>query len=450
MRTIQELTKLYQSLYHLPDDGIVPLVCAVIIANRLPGDPVWLMIVGPSSGGKSEIINTTLGVQYQNKPFVHQISTITANAFLSGAGGAGKETSVLKKIGMSGVIAMKDFTSILSLGIETQTAVMGQLREIYDGHLVKETGTGKKLEWGPNGKLNLIAGTTEAIYSVEEKFSALGPRWVNYILKDQDPRETTRIALKNENRIKEIRATTKEAFSEFIEWHLNNLPSEEIVLPEDISENLVDICSFVSTARSPVSRNYRGEMTLSISAEMPMRMTKECSSIAKAFYFMSGMKMEPELAKTVYKVALDCIPKQRMIALEALTRWRSITTAGLAAEINYPTATVRSWLEDLNVRGICRRTKGSSSVTPASFGEKTGSRGDHWELNSYARQIMEKFRGITMVNGVLDTDEDEDGEEVSLSWMAEQSGSFDPHADTDLADKMKQTKIQTDDLFESI
>lgn len=428
MLKLQDLIDYYQSVYYLPDDGIIPLVCATIISNKLSGDPVWLMIVGPSSGGKSELINTTLGVQVNGRQFVHQISTITANAFLSGAGGGGKETSVLKKIGLSGVIAMKDFTSILSLGQETQIAVMSQLREIYDGHLVKETGTGRKLEWGPGGKLNLIAGTTEAIYMVEEKFSTLGPRWINYVLKEQDPVRTAKAAMRNEHRITEIRKKTQGMFSEYIAQMISSIPAEEIVLPEQFQDDLIELCTFVSIARSPVNRNFRGEMIFSISPEMPMRMTKECSTLARTLFFMNEMKMDPNHEQIIFKVALDSIPKQRMLALESLTKYRTVTTSGLAASINYPTPTVRQWLEDLNVRKIIRRNVGSNSVV----------KGDTWQLEPGCRKVMEKYKGIKPLDDDLASDD---------GLPAPYDPEFDPDANTNLADVVRQHNIDFNQEF---
>ena len=41
---------------HVPDLGYVDLVLGAIAANRLPGDTVSVLLVGPPSSGKSEII----------------------------------------------------------------------------------------------------------------------------------------------------------------------------------------------------------------------------------------------------------------------------------------------------------------------------------------------------------------------------------------------------------
>ncbi len=40
---------------HVPDLGYVDLILGAIAANRLPGDTVSVLLVGPPSSGKSEI-----------------------------------------------------------------------------------------------------------------------------------------------------------------------------------------------------------------------------------------------------------------------------------------------------------------------------------------------------------------------------------------------------------
>jgi len=50
------------------DTSFIEVVTAAVVSNKIPGDPLWMMVVGASSSGKSEIINAMLGVDY-----VHQV-----------------------------------------------------------------------------------------------------------------------------------------------------------------------------------------------------------------------------------------------------------------------------------------------------------------------------------------------------------------------------------------
>ena len=54
---LADLKKEIQQYQYMEDTSIVDVSIASIIANRLKfGDPVWLMIIGASSGGKSQIL----------------------------------------------------------------------------------------------------------------------------------------------------------------------------------------------------------------------------------------------------------------------------------------------------------------------------------------------------------------------------------------------------------
>lgn len=55
---LAELLACYRELLHLPEPGPVLAALATVAANRLPGDPVWTLLVGPPSSGKTEIVDS--------------------------------------------------------------------------------------------------------------------------------------------------------------------------------------------------------------------------------------------------------------------------------------------------------------------------------------------------------------------------------------------------------
>jgi ABC-type lipoprotein export system ATPase subunit len=94
-KDINKLISEYQAIYYLEDTAIIPLLCAVVLSNRMMGDPVWLMVVGGSSSGKTELLNMITGIQ----KYVTEISMLTSNTFLSGMkAGKGGEPSLLLRI----------------------------------------------------------------------------------------------------------------------------------------------------------------------------------------------------------------------------------------------------------------------------------------------------------------------------------------------------------------
>jgi len=218
------------------------------------------------------------------------------------------ETSLLKRLGLNFVIAMKDFTTILSKSPETQEAIIAQMREIYDGHMVKYTGTGQILEWGPNGKATFLMASTEGIYGVQEKFSDMGTRAINYVMVPQDRILTTKRALKNNNVLEKNKEAIKEAFATFVMEMVDKLPSELPSLPDALEDQIIEVADFASICRSIVKRDYRGEKSLALSAEMPMRMAKQLLSIGQQMQYVNGGELNDKLIDAIFKTGFNRWP----------------------------------------------------------------------------------------------------------------------------------------------
>src|SRR5206468_10944077 len=73
------LTKAFQARLHLPDLGALHATLGAVAANRMRGDPVWLLLVGPPSSGKTELIGSLAKL-----PGVHWAALLTEAALLSG------------------------------------------------------------------------------------------------------------------------------------------------------------------------------------------------------------------------------------------------------------------------------------------------------------------------------------------------------------------------------
>lgn len=129
---LDEVCAVFKCWLYLPDTGPLLVVLAALVANLIPGDPVWLMLVGPSSGGKTEILNALAMLRH-----VCLAAVLTEASLLSGT--SKRETAkeakggLLREIGPFGVLLLKDFTSILSMNRDPRAALLAALREIYDG-----------------------------------------------------------------------------------------------------------------------------------------------------------------------------------------------------------------------------------------------------------------------------------------------------------------------------
>lgn len=403
--SIELLEEEVNKVFLIKDKGVVRMVVSTIIANRLPLDPVWLLLVAPPSGGKTEMIDALGGLN-----FVYPISDLTVNTFASGMKRAGKETSLLMQM-QNGVMAFKDFTSILSKNKDAKKEIMSQLREIFDGKYVKKTGTGEGVNW--HGKLGAIAGCTEVIYRHMEEMSAMGDRFIMYNISQPDRLEVAERALNNANSIRNSREHTKNCFTFFVNHILSSMLNEEIHIAPEMKRELLEVADFATRVRSAVMTDFKsGLVDFVPTPEMPMRVTGQLYTLAAAFITInkanprlrenhpsnSGQLTEEE-KRLLFKTAFDSIPRTRRDVIIPLAEYRGgVSTAGLATRLGLPSESVRKYLYQVNALGICTRHK---STTPRQ--------GDLWKMEEKHRQILKKVDSFEIKDSQLLGQDLEDG-----------------------------------------
>lgn len=180
-KTIHDVVEVFSNEFHIVDPIPIQVALGAVIANHLPGDPVWLLLVGPPSSGKTEIISSLSGL-----PDIHEVSTFTEAGLLSGApsrnpkasGGLLRQFRTDARDGTFGILTFKDLTSIISEASDTRASLLAALREIYDGCWIRRLGTegGKTLAW--KGKAGLIGAVTETIDRQAAVMGAMGERFI--------------------------------------------------------------------------------------------------------------------------------------------------------------------------------------------------------------------------------------------------------------------------------
>jgi hypothetical protein len=101
-----------------------------VAANRVEAfDPTWIIYVGAAGSGKTETLAAT-----SRLPGVHIVGTLTEASLLSGTPRRDAATDasggLLREIGESGTLILKDFGSILSMHRDARAGVLAALREI--------------------------------------------------------------------------------------------------------------------------------------------------------------------------------------------------------------------------------------------------------------------------------------------------------------------------------
>lgn len=220
----------------------------------------------------------------------------------------------------------------------------------------------------------------------------MGTRAINYVLLPQHRKETTRRALTNSHKTDASREKIQDAVAEFVQDKIAGLPAFLPDLSEDIVSQIIDVADFAAICRSVVKRDYRGEKSLALSAEMPMRMAKQLLAIGQQLNYIYDGNMPQEAIEAIFKTGFDSIPKQRRIILEVLSQYDRVNVTGVADRINYNPARSREWIEDLNMFGVTRRVR--------------AGRKEYWELKPEYKEIMKKYFKIEYAGELLEGDEE--------------------------------------------
>lgn len=393
MVTIEDVERAFNEVYLLADPGIIRVVLATVISNRLTisDKPIWLLLIAPSSGGKTAIMGSldNLG------SWIIPIDALTTNTFASGFRST-ESISLLDKAN-GGILVFKDFTTLTSMNKEGLDEIMGQLRGIYDGSYNKKTGTGVEVNW--KGKIGIIAGGTVAVQRVLRQYSQQGERFINYIIKQPDRVEMTKRAIRNQKNMKDKEAHLQEIVRSFVEQTMARAYNVDTMIDDELENEMIEVANLATLARSPVILNRQsGKLEWVPDAEMPARVATQFTNYAISLGLMNqDGQLNPIDRSIIYKIAFDSIPADRRLVLQLLTKWKHATTKSLAISLDYPTETVRSWCIQLNALKMVDRDAGSGTS-------------DGWSLKPQFREVISKYEKIICLN-----------EELAVSKEAEEA-----------------------------
>lgn len=320
---------------------------------HLEADPVWLGLVGGSSTGKTE---TALALAAC--PHVSVESTLSGEAaLLSGTPekdrSAGATGGLLRQVGECGLLVLKDFTTVLSMHPDKRGAILSALREVYDGAWSRAVGTGggHRLEW--KGKLGLVMCSTAAYDRAHAVIAVMGDRFLLLRLDDDKREAGARAALTAASDGRAARAAIAQAAAGLLAHTPTARPLEPAAADVD---RLAKLADFVTLARSPVARDYQGEIDLVLNPEGPYRFVKQLHALWRACGLL-GLD-RGDAWEVANRVARDSMPQLRWRVLAALAAKGQQTTNTLARAALHPSRSVRRALEDLTAHGVAERIPG--------------------------------------------------------------------------------------------
>ncbi len=422
---LTEAVETFRRWLHLPDPGPLYAVLAAVTANHFDGDPLWLLVVGPPSGGKTELLNAVA-----RRPDVHPAATLTEAALLSGTprkeakGAAG---GLLRVIGDFGILLLKDFTSVLAQNKDTRAQLLGALREIYDGSWTRHIGSdgGRTLHW--EGKVGLVGGVTPALDRHHAVLSSLGDRFLLLRLPPVDAEEVGARAMSHIGRERQMRSELTAAADAVL--GAADLDAGHRQLTDGEHRRLLDLAIFAVRARSAVERDGYSAEVLSIpEPEGPPRFLL---ALRRLLGGLEAIGCDADAAWSVLaSVAVDSMPATRRRLLEALIAGGSgQRTGALASAADLPTKTAARHLEDLALLGLANRTKASEATNAPDLWSPSEFTGRYWphrapEIRGGAESTPEIRGAVSSSETPLNHHSPQEGE--SLAYFDDESDDLCP------------------------
>lgn len=339
--------------HHKPDLQAARVLYSAVAAHRLPGQPVWPMLVAPPGSLKTELLEALDGLQH-----VHLIDKITPNTFISGQLEDEKNprkvpASLLHRIGTDGIICYPDFSTVISMHRENRATILADMRRIYDGHLRREFGTSQNLQerdW--RGRITFLVAATPDVDRYYSIFQALGERFIMVRYPRPGGIEAALRAM-NQNREK-TRRELREAVHALFTTLQPILPN----LCPEMQNKIAALTEFVVRARTHVPRTgYHKDIIYLPEPEAATRLAQQLAQLAKGSALLEKREnVIDDDYLLVRRAAFDCIPVIRRKILDTLIAGKEIDSLGL------PASTLSYAREDLGTQDLVSNGKLSPSA----------------------------------------------------------------------------------------
>jgi hypothetical protein len=334
-------------LYIEEEYNLTGPLCA-FIANFVQGDPFVIVVVGPSGSIKTEVLRS---FGQKKNQFVYPLSSITEHTFASGLKGNVDTIPQLQ----SRCVVIKDFTTILSKKEDQRAAIFADIRELSDGYLQKEFGSGVKKAYY-NIHSSFLCASTNAIERYYTLHHTLGSR-IMYMRPHNDPTEARKQSSKNQPYLNEMRRELHETMHTFCHQVVTKLerePHTYLELPPEMVDVIGEWCDFLALARTATHHDFKGDVDEIPEPEFPTRLVNTICKLTRVHAFINERQPCDDDLSFARRVVRDNIPTMRFAAMSALTEeWQ--TTAQLAASIRMTTRVAKRALDGLAAIGICER-----------------------------------------------------------------------------------------------
>ena len=357
------------------------ITLATVISNRIPGDPLWVYIVGPPGCGKSMVLQS-----FMNANHCVFRSKLTATSFISGMKQEdGSDPSLLAQLNEQ-TLLIKDFTAVKSMPIVVQEHLYGILRDAYDGNVLVEYGNGVKRNY-PDVHFSIIAGITDIVHG--DNRAALGERFLKVEMipsdKEYDQEAQIRASIANVVNNVKAEASLKDCVEAFVHHLDNTFTLDDLPdVPNWVIDRVVSLCQIVGRLRSTVLRERNEDVSYRPRPEIGTRLANQLIKLGRACALVSGKKaIDKDIYRMMEKVAFSTAHGWHSeIVREMVYYKRGVTVEKLSDILQISLSSVQRRLSDLQELKIVQYEKKSGQKRrgrPTNVWTLTESMLLHWD-----------------------------------------------------------------------
>lgn len=336
--------------YDQKSTDIYDIIFGVVFANRLPGSPVWLYLVAPPGGFKTEPLLALAGGK-----LIEMHESVTPPALISGQTG-GVDPSLIPQWN-GRLVIFKEWDRVLGLPEFERKEILSILRGGFDGVCGRTFGNGVRRTI--NSTFGIIAATTPINEQFTEETAAVGERfitWRNWISEDFEVRyKHIKKAMDNVTRENEIRKECGGICKRVLLSGYKTIPN----CSDEYKDQIIHMSQWIGTMRGTVSRDkYRKNVLYKPFTEVATRLSKE---ILKLMYGISIFKgqgsVRPDSMRIAKSVAWSSISSRYAETLKAFMEKPVLSTSEAEKMVGLPEDTMKIVMENMMMLGIITKAE---------------------------------------------------------------------------------------------
>jgi hypothetical protein len=331
--------------------------------NHLNLLPLWLVVIGASSGGKTEALKAlsrAVAGKWQG--------SVTSKTFISHSKAGTGNNSLLHRLGDRQLLAIPDFSELLAKQKNERNEILAQLRMIYDGQYSRSTGMGQSdcEDW--SGHITVIAAATPIVSLFQTLHNQLGERFIHLRLSavgEKDQEELAMQVLAGNFNPDFANKRLELAFCNTIHEAATRIA--EVHLEQDTQRRIAALIQFTALARTGVIRDRNTKkVVLPPTPENVPRLGQQLKALALALIAIRGTKtLGPDDYLIVERIALDSIPEPAGAILWSV--YEGLTKASeIARRVRLSIDAVKLHLEDLGLLELIEVTSGPTHANPTA------------------------------------------------------------------------------------